>query len=739
MISNSAFLLSEIPKFNPLSLDYLNFWKEEKQKIFEGYWVGGKWMPGPLYMYINFWTILLNKSLNSKAKTAGRPFLRDLEWEKGYIYMEARGFSGFSEDKVYTCDRNYAPEVREKNISYGLIDPNDSRIYVPARDYLRKIHNGNLGKPLFENQAKNIIDIESRGGGKSYFASCCIAHNFITDGAWDYEDHLERRMSEKEQYSSETLVGAIDAKYSKDLLSKFKFGYDELPGSIEHNGKRYPSPLYKEYAGSLEPSKYWEAKYQVKMGNNWVDRGSRSKIHHRTFQDNPFAANGTRPGLVLLEEVGFMGNLIDSLGAIKECTADGANQFGTTWMFGTGGDMAGGATFAAQSVFYSPNDYNCLMFPDLWENRANPIGFFVPAVKTLNQFKDAEGNTNEERALEYLLGERQKAKESKRVENLNNELQNRPITHSEAFLVTGVNKFPVSMLKERLAEVEGNPGKYLDAHWVGNFVYDEAMFKYEFVVKDDARPIREFPLDGNKDAEGAIELFEKPQTDATGGVPRGIYIAGIDPFDDDYSSTNSLGSIFIFNRLTRRIVAEYTGRPERAVQFYENCRKLLMYYNAVALYENNWKGLFTHFSQMKCTHLLADTPVSLRDKESWQENTNKSKGVPGTAAVNAFARSLIKDWLLEPSPTNPEILNLYRIRSLGLLKELITHNPDDNFDRVSSLGMCLIYDSEFVREIKEETRKKDSFLTSDYFKNLGMVRKKSYQEATLEREDISNR
>lgn len=736
MINNQAFLLPEIPTLNPLSMEYESFWREQKKYIFEGYWVGGKWMPGPTYFYVNFWTILLNKGKNSKAKTAGRPMLRDLEWEKGYLYLEARGFSGFSEDHIYTCNRLYSPEEREKSIRYGLIDPKDPRIYIPAREYLPKIHSGNLGKPLFENQAKNIIDIESRGGGKSYFASACIAHNFITDGAWDYEDHLERRRQEKEQYASETLVGAIDAKYSKDLLSKFKFGYDELPGSIEYNGKRYPSPLYKEYAGSLEPSKYWEAKYQVKMGNNWVDRGSRSKIHHRTFQDNPFAANGTRPGLVLLEETGFMGNLIDALGAIKECTADGANQFGTTWMFGTGGDMSGGATFAAQSVFYNPEDYNCLAFPDRWENRATSIGYFVPATRTLNQFKNSEGITNEEMALDYLLEERAKAKQSKRVENLNNELQNRPITHSEAFLVTGVNKFPVSMLKERLAEVEGNPSKYLDAHWVGVLSYDEAASRYELIVQDDLRPIREFPLNGNKDATGAIEIFEKPQTDSMGRVPRGIYIAGIDPFDDDYSTTDSLGSIFIFNRITRRIVAEYTGRPERAVSFYETCRKLLMYYNAVALYENNWKGLFTHFTQMKCTYLLADTPVSLRDTESWTENSNKSKGVHGSGPVNAYARNLIKDYLLEPTPSNPEVLNLYRIRSLGLLKELITHNPDGNFDRVSALGMCLIYDAEFVREVIEEKKKHESFLTSSYFEKLGLLKKKSYQEETLERDEL---
>jgi hypothetical protein len=722
MISNNNFILNEIPNFHPLDLQRKLWWKEEKRKIFEGYWSGGRWMPGPVYMYINFWTILLNKGRNSKVKVAGRPMLRDLEWEKGYIYMEARGFSGFSNDPEFTCNELYRPEVIAQSKDYGYIDPEDNRTYVPARDYLRKIHDGDKGKPLFENQAKNIIDIEARGGGKSYFGSCIIAHNFITDGATDYDDYLTRLAAGRDLYSSETLVGAIDAKYSKDLLSKFKFGYDELPGSIRHNDILYPSPLFKEYKGSLQPSEKWEAVHQEKVGNNWVERGSRSKIHHRTFQDNPFAANGTRPGVTLLDEIGFMYNLEDALGALKECTANGAEKFGTIWLFGTGGDMSGGATVAAQKVFYDPIAYDALAFPDEWEGRSSPIGYFVPASRTLNQFKNTEGITNEKMALEFLEIERSKLKTNKSMTGWNNELQNRPLTHSEAFLVTGNNKFPVAMLRERQAELEAND-KYLDAHWVGVLRYREENLRYELEVKDDIRPIRIYPVTSNMDKTGAIEIFEKPVLTATGGVQRGRYIGGIDPIDDDYSTTDSLGSILIMDTLTRRIVAEYTGRPETAREFHETCRRLLLYYNAVALYENNWKGLYTYFQTMKSTHLLADTPVSLRDTESWKEGTNKSKGLAGTTQNNAYGRSLIKDYLLEPTPGNSDILNLYRLRSLGLIQELIKYNPEANFDRISALGMLLIFDAETARENGDEQKeKKKSFLTSDYFKGLGLVR-----------------
>ena len=101
-VSNSHFV-HEIENHNPLSLKYLKYWKAIKRKCIEGYWYDGKWMPGNLYFYVNLCKILLNKTGHSKDKILARPFLRDLEWEKGYVYVESRGFSGFAGDDENTC------------------------------------------------------------------------------------------------------------------------------------------------------------------------------------------------------------------------------------------------------------------------------------------------------------------------------------------------------------------------------------------------------------------------------------------------------------------------------------------------------------------------------------------------------------------------------------------------------------------------------------------------------------
>ena len=105
MVDNSNFLLKEIPKYHAISQQYdrIAFWKEQKQRCIEGYWCAGKWMPGTLYYYCNFHTIRFEDE-GTSSRVIGRPWLRDIEWERAYIYEEAMGFSGFFKDMLFIFD-----------------------------------------------------------------------------------------------------------------------------------------------------------------------------------------------------------------------------------------------------------------------------------------------------------------------------------------------------------------------------------------------------------------------------------------------------------------------------------------------------------------------------------------------------------------------------------------------------------------------------------------------------------
>ena len=712
IVNNSNFKLKEIPNLHPVLEHYerLSFWKEQKRRCIEGYWQSGKWMPGPLYYYINFHSIQFEDD-SSVAQAFGLPFLRDIDWELFLLYEECRGFSGFDGDTKYTCDRKYGPE-KELALKLKRITEQELKklTYIPAREYLRKNHGKALGKPLYKNSAKHFISIQARGSGKSYSTSAIAAHNFLFDGATDYDDYLERKKL-KQYLASDTIIGAIDTKYTIPLVKKVITAMELLPGEYQLGDEIYPSPLIINYTGSMAP-------------NREATSRTGSVIRHRTFKDNPLAANGTRPNLVAIDEVGFMYNIKESWGAIEATQASKAKKSLVIWALGTGGLVSGRAALYAESIFRNPQDYNCIEFEDVFEHRGK-IGYFLPYSKTLNEFKVKPNlDTDLELSNLFIESKRQEAKKSPDPTVYQTEIINGPMLPSEAFLVLEGSFFPTLQLKEQLAEVEGGKYvKYTDASFKGYLSFNKEG-ELDFLTIQDAKPIRKFPLNKNDDKQGCIEIWVKPQKNSEGVIPKHVYIAGIDVVDKDRAGTNSLPSIFIMNRLTRQLVAEYTGRRQEAKEFYEVCRKLLLYYNAVGMYEKNLIGLYNYFDQNKCTYLLAETPYQLRSTDTYKAGTNTSKGINASKAVNAEGRNMLKSWLQERISLTSETKVYETIYSPALLAELIMWNIDGNFDRVSALIMLMWLDATMYKQVTQHIEKTKTFLDSDYFKDMGLLKKK---------------
>ena len=548
LINQANFLLTEIPNYHPLSDRYVEWWRVQKKKCIEGEWVGGMWMPPNLYFYTNFGTIMLNKNINSKVKSKGRPFLRDLEWEFFYLWAEARGFSGFSDDKLYTCNRILEkPDSNLHSLGYlqdkypNIFLNNDPttglfKTYQPARDYLRKIHAGNMGRPLRENEARDFMMMGSRGFGKSYGVGVgIVAHGFLFDEQTQY---IPGAIITEEE-SIEILVGAGEAKYSNDLLAKARLTLENLPGSQEIDNKFYPSPLFKMMKGSWGVDKDIEHRYRKKMGNNWVWKGTGSKIKHRTFKNNPFASNGTRSSIAVFEEVGMFSNLLDSRNAAVETQMNGSIKYGSMMFLGTGGDMGSG-TKDSLKMFSDPETYNLLTFNDDWEN-SGKIAYFVPAYLGLNEYKKEtvklrlyEG-TDVEAAKIYLERHREKLRKGKSNSAIDAELQNRPLTTSEMFLTKKGNVFPVDELRRQLVKVQTTNASNL-LRSIGSLVFDNDSQTGVKFVPDFSRqfePIDDYPIVFKDNTEGALVIYEHPIYNDEGNIPPGAYYIGHDPVAND--------------------------------------------------------------------------------------------------------------------------------------------------------------------------------------------------------------
>lgn len=745
--NNSNYRIKSIPSYHPDSMKFTSFWRTQRKRIFEGCWIpdtkeididlsieldysnlekkitdNWRWIPPVLYFYINYGTIL-HKAENA-PRTAPKqkitPYLSDFELAFAYNWSEARGFSGFEDDEIYTCNNDVPDFLTGKILTphRSCYNKNgDIKKYIHARQYLRKLWDSPLGRHLYFNEAENLMLLSARGGGKSWFSAHILEHEIITDGSRYYTEE-----SLKNPPLNEIFLGAGIASKSSELAAKIKIAMDNLPGVWKKGTpSQKPSPLYKHMSGTLQPNNMknpWRHEYPKKIGGEWVTAGSGSNIKHGVFtSENPEATAGGRYSVIVIEETGLVSNLLTVHGS-SEATqmTDGTDKYGSTLYIGTGGNIE--KIVEAEIIFRDPVGFNMLAFEDEWEGTGK-IGWFVPAYYMDRRFKDAEGNTIIDKAYENYTIRREKKKKAKSSSALDLEMMNYPLIPSEMFLNKNKNSYPISDLKYRLSELMTNE-KHLNSTYKGRFdISEEGEIKWG---NKDVLPIREYPLRSDN-IEGCVEMFYLPQRSADGTIPYGRYVASLDPIDDDDNNDNtlSLQSFFIFDLWQDKIVLEYSARTTLAKEFYEQCRRALLYYNATMLYENQKKGVFTYFDMKNSLYLLEDTPPELRDMDMQKGSTvgNKGKGIYATPGINKWGREQLGPaWMNEQATNKAEgVTNVNTLLSVGLIKEAMFYNPEMNADRISAFGILMIF-----REIKlkykpdKQEKPKPSYNEDPFFK-----------------------
>ena len=219
-IENRDRWYTKIPQLVPNSYKWLQFWREEKRKCIEGIWErdfeGWRYMSGPLYFYIHYCTIIdFNKV--RKVNEEIRPRLRDIEWERSYGFLIARGFSGFEDDPEYSCNHDipkwHRDEVELADLHLSCFKKDGTlKTYQDPLTYTRRIHKENYGLPMYENETLNYMEFGSRGGGKSYFwGLAAIKHSLVFDG---------KRYYDRKESRSDNFIAAGQASKSGETGSK---------------------------------------------------------------------------------------------------------------------------------------------------------------------------------------------------------------------------------------------------------------------------------------------------------------------------------------------------------------------------------------------------------------------------------------------------------------------------------------------------------------------------------------
>lgn len=585
--------------------------------------------------------------------------------------------------------------------------------------YMEQAANGGLYNNFEGGQ--HCAELASRGKGKSFSLASILSHDFIL-GVNEVAHH--RVMSVVTAYQKEYLT--------KDgVLNKFSSMANFCAEHTQFPRKRLKSSMQEMT---------WTMGYKdVELD---VERGTLNNILGVSSKDDESKLRGKRAAHILIEEFGTFPRLTDMYNVLTPSVEEGDIVFGQIYMLGTAGDNESDFE-GAQEIMYNPKGYRMYALPNVFDknNQGRPnFVFFFPGYVNRKGCYNEDGVSDVIKALiEILMNRYTKKYNSSDPNTIIKVIAEVPITPAEAIVKTGVNMFPVTDLTERLQQLDSNPREFDDVY-TGELVVNKSG-QIEFKPTS-AQPIREFPHKDNK-IEGGLEMFQLPEIDRATGRPfNGRYILGCDPYDDDASNTMSLGSVFVLDLWTDKIVAEYTGRPLFADDFYEVCRRLCLYYNGRMNYENNKKGLFSYFSKNNCTYLLTDQLEFLRDKQMIKEigYGNKAKGTNATLAINSYGRNLLRAWLLRPTvviqevdgePAEVTIPALFTLRSRALIKELINYNSEGNFDRISSMGMLMLlredkmitYQGNISREKQEKASK--NYLGNDPFFNRNYRTKRS--------------
>lgn len=577
---------------------------------------------------------------------------------------------------------NYSPIMKLKEISYtdryGNTRTRRERVLDFPRFWDYDYYYFNAIEQA-EDEGKHMAVLKSRQRGYSFKGASMLVRNYeLIPGSKNFAVASEQKF----------LIG-------DGLLTKAWQIMDFIDKNTAWAKQRLVSTRMERVAGYKVTDEFGKQ----------TEQGYLSSITGITLKNDPERIRGTRGKLVLWEEGGKFPSLLDAWRIEQPSVeTDDGIAFGLMIAFGTGG-TEGSSFTGLKELFYKPNAYNVLGFPNIWDDNAEQTkcGFFVPSWSNLESFDDngnyiymdSDGNSLKEKAIENLIEQRNKIKDGgASQQSIDRFISERPIKPREAVLEIGKNIFPRKLLLDQLTRLRTNTKlrnmkHIVDLNWDGNGQITATEKK--------TGDITEYPLKKGDKPHGSIVIWEYPVKDP----PFGLYIGGCDPYDHDDSFTNSLGSVFIFKRVkageawTDVIVAEYSGRPDTAEEYYENVRKLLVFYNARLLFENERKGIYPYFTNKHCDYLLADQPDKIISEVFKDSKVQRRKGCHMTKAIRAYGEGLILEWLLEEyEPGHP---NVERIYSEPLIEELIENDGVKNVDRVIALCMVMIYREELYQ------------------------------------------
>jgi hypothetical protein len=587
---------------------------------------------------------------------------------------------------------------------------------------------------LAELHGKNIAIVKKRQMASSYFHIAKLYNKYIFE----------------EGYVSK--LGASDKKYIDATNGCWKF-LTQYHNFTNKNTAwacgNFPDKVFS-----------WQQKVETKTPDGRkVEIGTMATITGISFDKDPVSGVGGACNEMFYEEGGVAPTADITYGYMKAAMMQGTTVTGIFTIAGSVGDLSQCEPLREFVMNPEANDFYAVD-TDLIDENGTPgrTALFIPEQWSLTgegelNFTDQFGNSDVEGALKYLDEEFERLRTKLSPEKYQLQISQKPRNLKEAFAIRSVSIFPVQHTASQVRRIEDNEYAIEHVDLIRN-----TRNEIE-VVTSDRQPIKEFPLPmTTPDKRGVICIHERPIK----GAGAGSYLATIDPVEVGKSTTSpSLASIVVYKmdievvneEVFRRevpkgkegvevewgpikskkpevktdvkvtshieggkIVAFWCGRYDDPNETNEQLSRLVEYYNARTLCENNKPGFINYMISKKRQKYLVFKDEMLFDKElGVMQNAHQKYGVTMTPRLQKiileYAVNSLSEVLYEEKDQDGNVTKIHygveRITDIMLLKEMQLYQPNLNVDRIISyaLLMAFVKIQQAAGRIKKEVKR----------------------------------
>jgi hypothetical protein len=565
---------------------------------------------------------------------------------------------------------NFLPIYDKEEKKYGFAKVRDAQYHMALYEILAELSN------------KHCAILKKRQIASSYFHMGKIINTY-----WFEEGAVCKIGASLKDY--------INDKGSWKFLDEYKTFLNE------HTAWYRPS--------TPEKVLLWEQKIEVRVNNRKTARGLKSKIQGASFEKNATTGVGGPTTYFFHEEAGIAPKMMDTYEYLRPAMSSGMMTTGMFIAAGSVGDLEQCNPLKEMILNPIANDIYAVETNLMDADGTTALaGLFIPEQWSMPPYIDDFGNSKIEEALESIIVERKRWKAELTPEQFQLRISQKPMNIAEAFAYRKQSIFPQGILQKQMKKISDKDYSY---------EHIELEMEQEGIVakRSNRLPINKFPVDKkSNNKEGVLVVWERPVKNPEFGM----YYASIDPVSEGKTTTSdSLCSIFVYKNPVEirretpdgietiiekdKIVAAWCGRYDDINKTHEQLEKIIEWYKAWTVVENNISLFIQHMiAKRKQKWLVPKQQILfLKDLGSnrtvYQEYGWKNTGTLFKNHLISYAIEFIREQIDEETDINGSVisqtLGVERIPDPMLLKEMLAYFPGLNVDRLVAFASLIAF------------------------------------------------